>query len=96
MKSRSIERTTAAAKNIVTAGCGATPTIKRTATVTESRLIKHTGAAAESRSTVGCGATPTIKRTAVVAESRSNMGCAGVTRATPTSEIKFLSETVEE
>ena len=68
MKSRSIERTAAAAKIIVTAGCGATPTIKRTTAVAESRSIKHTTAAAESRSTAGRVATPTIKRTAAVAE----------------------------
>ena len=68
MKSRSIERTAAAAKIIVTAGCGATPTIKRTTAVAESRSIKHTTAAAESRSTAGRVATPTIKRTAGVAE----------------------------
>ena len=68
MKSRSIERTAGAAKIIVTAGCGATPTIKRTTAVAESRSIKHTTAAAESRSTAGRVATPTVNRTAAVAE----------------------------
>ncbi len=63
-----IERTAAVAKIIVTAGCGATPTIKRTTAVAESRSIEHTTAAAESRSTAGCVGTPTIKRTAAVAE----------------------------
>ncbi len=68
MQSRSIERTAAAAKIIVTAGCGATPTIKRTTAVAESRSIKHTTAAAESRSTAGCVATPTVNQTEAVAE----------------------------
>ena len=68
MKSRLIERTATAAKIIVTAGCGATPTIKRTTAVAESRSIEHTAAAAESRSTAGRVGTPTIKRTAAVAE----------------------------
>ena len=68
MKSRSIERTAPAAKIIETAGCGATPTIKRTTAVAESRSIKHTTAAAESRSTAGCVATPTVNQTEAVAE----------------------------
>ena len=68
MKSRTIERTAAAAKIIVTAGCGATPTIKRTTAVAESRSIEHTTPAEESRSTSGCVAALTIKRTAAVAE----------------------------